>query len=54
MSRPAKRKARAFAGTSPMMALRVVDLPAPLRPIRATISPRATLSDTLNKICASP
>ena len=39
MSRPAKRRERAAAGTSPMMALSVVDLPAPLRPIRATISP---------------
>ena len=36
----------ALAGVSPEMERRVVDLPAPLEPIRVTTSPASTVSDT--------
>ena len=38
----------------PIKALSVVDLPAPLRPIRATTSPRRTCKSTSYKIWAAP
>ena len=37
-----------------MIAFMVVDLPAPLRPISATTSPRPTSSDRSYRICAAP
>ncbi len=40
--------------SSPIIAFSVVDLPAPLRPISATTSPRPTSSATSNRICAAP
>src|SRR3546814_544862 len=40
--------------SSPIMALSVVDLPAPLRPIRPTTSPRPTSRLISCKICAAP
>ena len=39
---------------SAISALMVVDLPAPLRPISATTSPRPTSNDRSNRICAAP
>ena len=41
------------AGTSPMIACSVVDLPAPFGPIRPTISPRRTSSDR-SRTAATP
>ena len=38
----------------PSRAFSVVDLPAPLRPISATTSPRRTCRSTSNRICAAP
>ena len=46
MSSPPKRIRPALAGVSPLIARRVVDLPAPLEPIRVTISPSCTSSET--------
>jgi len=46
--RPLRRSSR------PAMPLSVVDLPAPLRPIRATTSPCPTLSDTPCRMWAAP
>jgi len=43
---PAKRISPWRAGSSPEIARRVVDLPAPFAPIRVTISPSATLRST--------
>ena len=40
--------------TMPITAFSVVDLPAPLRPISATTSPRATFRLTSYRICAAP
>ncbi len=39
---------------SAISAFMVVDLPAPLRPISATTSPRPTWNDRSNRICAAP
>ena len=46
ISLPSKSIRPAEAGVSPEMALSVVDLPAPLEPIRVTTSPSSTVSDT--------
>src|SRR6266536_357988 len=42
MSRPLKRTPPSRRASSPIMAFMVVDLPAPLRPMSATTSPRST------------
>ena len=44
MEAPAKTMRPATFGTRPLIARRVVDLPAPLLPSRATISPSFTWS----------
>src|SRR5262245_13422874 len=54
MSSPRKRTVPARWGISAISALKVVDLPAPLRPISATTSPRPTWNDGSNRICAAP
>ena len=46
MSWPANRMAPRAAGVSPEIERRVVDLPAPLEPIRVTTSPSSTVSET--------
>ena len=51
MSRPSKTTAPLLACTSPEMALSRVDLPAPLVPMRATISPSSTSMFTPNSTC---
>ena len=54
MSRPMKLIVPLYLSSKPMIAFRVVDLPAPLRPISATTSPRRTSTSTWNRICAAP
>ena len=54
ISSPRKRRFRRAGAISPISALIVVDLPAPLRPISATTSPRPTWNDGSNRICAAP
>ena len=49
-----RRRGRAGARIRPMIAFIVVDLPAPLRPTRATHSPAPTPSETPKRICAWP
>ena len=46
MSAPSSMTVPLDAGSSPINALSSDDLPAPLAPSTATISPAATLSDT--------
>ena len=46
-SRRSKRAVPALGRSNPDSVLRMVDLPAPLAPIRATISPLATPKETL-------
>ena len=43
---PASRTSPADAATSPVIACSVVDLPAPLGPMRPTISPSSTVNET--------
>ncbi len=43
-----------MAAVSPMMERTVVVLPMPLRPIRVTISPGPTASDSPNRTWLSP
>src|SRR5690606_13191095 len=52
--RPMKDSPSLRRCTMPMMALSVVDLPAPLRPIKATTSPLPTSKETPCRICAAP
>src|SRR3954463_3841377 len=54
MRLPCSRTSPANAGSRPMMVLSIVDLPAPLRPSRATTSPAATWSCTSNRTWARP
>ena len=51
MSRPSKMIAPWSASTTPEMALSSVDLPAPLVPSSATISPSSTSKSTSNSTC---
>src|SRR4026208_1243583 len=51
---PSKTISAPRGSTGPMIALRVVDLPAPLRPRRATTSPLSTARARLNRIWARP
>src|SRR3954470_22588062 len=51
---PSSRTSPANAGSSPMIVFSIVDLPAPLRPSKATTSPAATSSCTSNRTCARP
>ena len=44
----------AEAVSSPLMVRRVVVLPAPLAPIRETISPSFTVSDMPSSACTAP
>src|SRR6266516_3973144 len=44
--RPCRRTSPAALGTRPMIACSVDDLPAPFGPIKPTISPRSTVSDS--------
>ena len=46
ISSPSKRIDPSRGGVSPEMERRVVDLPAPFEPIRVTISPSLTSSET--------
>ena len=46
MSSPANVIVPELAGVRPEIERRVVDLPAPLDPIRVTTSPSSTVSDT--------
>ena len=54
MSSPRNRTRPGRGRTMPMMALRVVVLPAPFRPMRVTTSPSSRLSETPWRMCASP
>ena len=54
MFSPRKRTVPLRCGISAISALNVVDLPAPLRPMSATTSPRPTWKDSSNRICAAP
>ena len=54
MSSPQNRTIPLRRAISAINALMVVDLPAPLRPISATTSPRPTWNDRSNRICAAP
>ncbi|CPI17224.1 Uncharacterised protein [Bordetella pertussis] len=54
ISRPMNSTAPRRLASRPMTALNVVDLPAPLRPISATTSPRRTSRSTSNRIWAAP
>ena len=54
MSRPPNRIVPSRRSTSPITAFIVVDLPAPLRPISATTSPRPTSSDRSKRMRARP
>ena len=54
MSRPSKITAPLSASTTPQMALSSVDLPAPLVPSRATISPSSISKSTSNSTCTLP
>ena len=54
MSRPMKLTWPSRRASIPIKALSVVLLPAPLRPISATTSPRRTCRSTSNRICAAP
>src|SRR3954466_687626 len=54
MRLPSSRTSPANAGSSPMIVLSIVDLPAPLRPSSATTSPAAIWSCTSNRTCARP
>jgi hypothetical protein len=49
-----RRISPAVAGTSPMIALSAVDLPAPLRPMRQRTSPAATASERPRRTCTGP
>ena len=46
MSSPSITTLPLLAGVSPVIARRVVDLPAPLEPISVTTSPSSTVSET--------
>ncbi len=54
MSLPSKCTVPALTGTVPLMALSNVDLPAPLVPSRAMISPSPMSTSTPNRTCTSP
>src|SRR4051812_31494314 len=54
MSVPRKATRPRRRGIRPMIAFIVVDLPAPLRPTRATHSPAPTPSETPYSTCAWP
>ena len=54
MRRPAKLTSPLAGGSKPMIAFITVDLPAPLRPSRATTSPAAASSDTPCRMWARP
>src|SRR5260370_16975449 len=54
MFSPRKRTVPLRCGISAISALNVVDLPAPLRPMSATTSPRSTWKESSNRICAAP
>ena len=54
MSRPSRVIRPAAGSRSPEMALSSVDLPAPLVPRSATISPRSTCMSTPNSTCVLP
>ena len=46
IERPSRRMSPSWAGSAPMTACSVVDLPAPFGPISPTTSPRSTRSET--------
>src|SRR5690606_1144787 len=54
ISCPSKRMVPDQTGTRPKMALRVVDLPAPLAPMMVATSPRHTAKDTPESTWISP
>src|SRR6516225_4523759 len=54
MSTPLYRTVPRCGAVSPMIDRKVVVLPTPLRPKRATHSPVSTISDTPNRICERP
>src|SRR6185312_16538120 len=54
MSRPSKITRPLFGLTAPMMAMSVLDLPAPFAPSSAVISPGRTSSDTSCTACTPP
>src|SRR5262249_7494661 len=51
---PSKRTRPDFGCSKPMMLLRSVVLPTPLRPMRQTTSPGGTCMSTWRRICVSP
>ena len=51
---PRNRTSPEAAGTRPMMARSVVDLPAPLAPISVTISPAPSVNETPFKASIAP
>ena len=54
MGRPSNRISPRRGGTMPLMAMSVVDLPAPLAPIRVTISPSSTRRLTSRRAWTAP
>jgi hypothetical protein len=54
MRRPAATISPLATRSSPTIDFSVVDLPAPLRPSKATISPIATSNSTAKRIWARP
>ena len=54
MSSPSNTTVPPLGPSSPQMPLSSVDLPAPLVPSRATISPRPTSKSTPKRICTRP
>ena len=53
-SAPSSRMRPPAAGTRPMMALIVLDLPAPLAPTSRTVSPSGTSMDTPDSAVMPP
>ncbi len=54
MSWPSNRMRPSRARGSPQIVISSVDLPAPLAPIRVTISPGSTRSETPRSACTAP
>jgi hypothetical protein len=54
MSRPSRRTADAGRGNRPAIAFRNVDLPAPLAPMMATVSPSLSVNVMPNSAWKSP
>ena len=54
ISAPRRRTEPRRGGAMPAIALKVVDLPAPLRPSRATVCPSPTASPSPNRIWLAP